>query len=85
MPFDYNIGEIPQGWERGDRLTVINAYFKFGRTMGMHRAFPAFSSEFSREIELRFDVTQAVKVLTWLRWWFEDYPNDYLDIERKIR
>lgn len=71
----WTIGELPQGWERGSPLGVINANYREGKMIGLQRAFTrridATVSPAAFDVSLHFHYTGRYKVLAWLRWYFD--------------
>jgi hypothetical protein len=78
----FDIGWIPQGWQRGDKLRIVNAHYRCGPNIGLESVEPRFVlPTFDQNIEvIRFHYAERIKVLDWLRWFcFACDYNQLLD------
>lgn len=71
---NFEIGEIPKGWKRGDALRVIQVSKDRPQDRGalMHVGSPFVPWESVPEIgAVTFTFEMAEKVDAWLKWWRE--------------
>ena len=76
---NFEIGEMPKGWKRGDKLRVIRVSESRPRSRGavMHIGLPYWiSGETPPEIgAVMFTLEMAEKVQRWLDWWYDEDPQ----------
>lgn len=70
---NWEIGEIPKGWNRGDPLRWTNIDFKNGNMAALMRAYD-YRFPIMWEIEdgiagIQFHRSEMNKVMLWYEWW----------------
>lgn len=68
---NFDIGEIPKGWKRGDELRVVQIprHLPHGRGAIMHAGPYDMDGPVPEIGAVTFTVDMADKVNAWLKWW----------------
>jgi hypothetical protein len=72
----FEIGYVPEGWERGDRLRLVNADFSAGPVAAVSRE-ALMVCDFDADAQcleflIKFNYEERNRVSTWIKWWNDD-------------
>lgn len=77
--FNFNIGEVPEHWQRKYGARVINGDFKYGPMAQLEEGFrfDDFSGAMPATFcAYRFHYEQRRKVKAWIDWYMKEYEGE---------
>jgi hypothetical protein len=76
--FDFEIGQVPEGWQAADRVHVTNGDFAHGPRASVEPMFDDYSAafmNFGRICWYVFFEDEAPKVRAWVDWFMKEYER----------
>ena len=76
-PFNWEIGKVPEGWEKANIVRVFNGDFRHGPCAAVEPVFYEFPIGVDPNVlrTYRFYYEQRHKVRAWVDWFMKEYDE----------